>query len=89
MVFIPVKRDELIKGLIDGRGDIAAAGLAITANREKLTDFSDPIVTNVDEILVTGPESPATTPAPAASRGYASSRPSAATIPMSGSAMSR
>jgi membrane-bound lytic murein transglycosylase MltF len=57
MVFIPVKRDELIKGLLEGRGDIAAAGLTITPGRDKVIDFSDPIVTDVDEIVMTGPAS--------------------------------
>jgi membrane-bound lytic murein transglycosylase MltF len=59
MVFIPVKRDDLIPALIEGRGDIAASGLTITAARDKLIDFSDPILQPVNEIVVSGPESPA------------------------------
>ena len=58
-VFIPVRRDELIPALIEGRGDIAAAGLTITPERNKLVDFSDPILAPVSEIVVTGPKSPA------------------------------
>ena len=42
VVFIPVARDELIPGLLAGRGDIAAAGLTITPERDELIDFSDP-----------------------------------------------
>ena len=58
MVFIPVPRDQLIPALTAGRGDIAAAGLTITPERDKAVDFSDPTVSPVDEIIVTGPASP-------------------------------
>jgi membrane-bound lytic murein transglycosylase MltF len=58
VVFIPVSRDELISGLLEGRGDIAAANLTITEERRRQVDFSDPIATGVDEIVVTGPASP-------------------------------
>jgi len=58
VVFIPVRRDELIPALLEGRGDIAAAGITITAARDKLIDFSIPLVEPVNEIVVSGPESP-------------------------------
>jgi membrane-bound lytic murein transglycosylase MltF len=58
VVFIPVSRDELIPGLLQGRGDIAAANLTITPDREKLVDFSAPLATDVAEIVVSGPNSP-------------------------------
>jgi membrane-bound lytic murein transglycosylase MltF len=58
MVFIPVPRDQLIPALTAGRGDIAAAGLTITPERDKAVDFSDPTVSPVDEIIVTGPATP-------------------------------
>jgi membrane-bound lytic murein transglycosylase MltF len=58
VVFIPVSRDELLPGLVEGRGDIAAANLTITDERRQQVDFSDPIYTAVDEIVVTGPASP-------------------------------
>lgn len=58
VAFIPVARDELIPALRDGRGDVAAANLTITQRREKLVDFSAPTYTNVDELIVTGPNSP-------------------------------
>jgi membrane-bound lytic murein transglycosylase MltF len=57
VVFIPVSRDELLPGLVEGRGDIAAANLTITDERRQQVDFSDPIYTSVDEIVVTGPKS--------------------------------
>lgn len=57
VVFIPVSRDRLIPGLVEGIGDIAAANLTITEERRKLVDFSDPIGSGVKEVVVTGPES--------------------------------
>ena len=57
-VFIPVNRDELITDLLNGVGDIATGALTITPERTKLVDFSDPFITNVREIIVTGPSSP-------------------------------
>ena len=59
VVFIPVARDELIPALLAGRGDIAAAGLTITPEREELIDFSEPTTRKLAEILVTGPSAPA------------------------------
>jgi membrane-bound lytic murein transglycosylase MltF len=58
VVFIPVSRDELLPGVVEGRGDIAAANLTITDERRQQVDFSDPFLTGVDEIVVTGPASP-------------------------------
>jgi membrane-bound lytic murein transglycosylase MltF len=57
-IFIPVNRDELIPNLLNGVGDIAAGALTITPERKKIVDFSDPFLTNVREIIVTGPSSP-------------------------------
>jgi membrane-bound lytic murein transglycosylase MltF len=58
LVFLPVLRDYLVPWLIEGRGDIAAANLTITDERKKNVDFSDPLLTNVKEILVTGSAAP-------------------------------
>jgi len=58
VVFIPVTRDQLIPGLVQGRGDIAIANLTITAERKKRVDFSQPFRTNVKEVVITGPSSP-------------------------------
>ena len=58
VVFIPVARDELIPGLLSGRGDIAAAGLTITPERERLIDFTVPMSKELSEVLVTGPSAP-------------------------------
>lgn len=61
MLFIPASRDELIKGLAEGRGDISAGNLTITPDRLKVVDFSAPLYTNVSELVVTGPGAPAIT----------------------------
>lgn len=58
VVFIPVSRDKLIPYLNEGRGDLAVANLTITPERLEKVDFSDPFLTNVSEVPVTGPESP-------------------------------
>jgi len=60
-VFVPVRRDEILQALVDGRGDIAAAGLGISAERERLVDFSDPVRDKIKVIPVAGPDAPAMT----------------------------
>jgi len=55
VVFIPVQHDEIIPALLDGRGDIAAANLTITPERQAQVDFSDPTITDVSELVVTAP----------------------------------
>ena len=59
ILFLPVQRDQLFTALAEGRGDIAAANLTITPERQKLVDFSNPMLKNVKEIVVTGPGQPA------------------------------
>ena len=58
VVFIPVRRDQLLPALAAGKGDIAAANLTITPERQKLVDFSAAGLSNVSEIVVSGPASP-------------------------------
>ena len=58
VVFVPVHRDELLARLNAGRGDLAAGILTVTPERTKIVDFSEPLVTGVKEIAVTGPKSP-------------------------------
>jgi membrane-bound lytic murein transglycosylase MltF len=57
--FVPMPRDKLVPALIDGKVDLIAGNLTITPEREKLVEFSDPTRTNVNEILVTSPGTPA------------------------------
>jgi len=58
VVFVPVRRDHLLPGLVDGKGDIAAANLTITPERQTLVDFSTAVKSDVSEVVVTGPASP-------------------------------
>jgi len=58
VVFIPLPRDQLLSGLATGKGDIAAANLTITPERQKLVDFTVPLLSNVNEVVVAGPASP-------------------------------
>jgi membrane-bound lytic murein transglycosylase MltF len=59
VVFVPVSRDELLPALMDGRGDLVMGNLTVTPERQKIVDFTDPWIANVDEIVVTGPNGPA------------------------------
>jgi len=56
VVFIPTSRDQLLAGLLEGRGDIVAAGWTITPERQEQVDFSRPVSKPLQEILVTGPK---------------------------------
>jgi membrane-bound lytic murein transglycosylase MltF len=55
---IPVPRDDLLNALEAGFGDIAVANLTITPQRLKYVDFSDPIISNSQEWLVTSKSIP-------------------------------
>ena len=52
LVFIPMPFDKLLAALQEGRGDIVAAGLTVTPERQKRVDFSDPYMPNVSEVVV-------------------------------------
>jgi len=59
VVFIPVRRDQLLDKLAEGYGDIAAANLTVTSQRLEKVDFSDPFGSDVKEVVVTkGDEKP-------------------------------
>jgi len=53
VVFIPTSRDRLLTDLNEGHGDIAAAGLAITPDRQRLVNFTVPFSKDISEMLVT------------------------------------
>jgi membrane-bound lytic murein transglycosylase MltF len=55
VVIIPVARDRLLPALVEGRADLALANLTITPERQKLVDFSIPVFTGVNELVVTAP----------------------------------
>ncbi len=58
VVFFAQSRDQLLSSVTEGTADIAAAALTITPERQKLADFSDPVVKGISQIAVTGPQSP-------------------------------
>jgi membrane-bound lytic murein transglycosylase MltF len=58
VVPIPVARDKLLTELAAGHGDMAAAGLTVSAEREQVVDFSAPFAEGGKEIIVTGPSAP-------------------------------
>lgn len=55
---IPTSRDQLLEALQQGRGDVIAAGVTMTPEREKIVDFTVATKSNVKEIVVTGPGAP-------------------------------
>ncbi len=59
VVFFPTTREKMVPNLLAGLGDIIAAGFTITSERDKVVDFAIPSTTKpVNEIVVTGPQSP-------------------------------
>ena len=58
-VFIPVTRAELLPALLAGKGDIVISGVGVTEEHQKQVDFSTPLVSNINVVLVSGPGSPA------------------------------
>jgi membrane-bound lytic murein transglycosylase MltF len=50
--FIPMPEKHLIPSLQQGLGDIVAAGLRMTPERQEVVDFSAPYLTDVREVLV-------------------------------------
>jgi membrane-bound lytic murein transglycosylase MltF len=57
IVYIPVRRDELITALEAGRGDVAAGNLTITPQRLQRVNFTEPLIEDVHEVVVGGPDS--------------------------------
>jgi len=52
VVFIPVRFDELLPLLQQGKGDIAAGLLTVTDARKREAAFTNPYIRDVDEVLV-------------------------------------
>ena len=59
VVLAPLPRDLMLDALVEGRVDLLTANLTVTPERAARVDFADPILTGVDEIVVTGPSAPA------------------------------
>jgi len=54
VTFLPVGYDQLEQALISGLGDLIAIPVAITPERQQKVAFSTPIMTGVEQIVVTG-----------------------------------
>jgi len=55
LIFIPVPFDQLLERLASGQGDIAAAGLTVTSDRQEAVAFTDPYLKGVTEVVVGRP----------------------------------
>jgi membrane-bound lytic murein transglycosylase MltF len=51
--FVPVAANQLIPSLLAGLGDIIAAGMTVSNEKQKLIDFSEPYLTDIQEVVVT------------------------------------
>jgi len=53
LVFIPVLKEQLIPLLLEGRGDLVAAGMTVTPQRSRQVSFTRPYLEDVSEMIVT------------------------------------
>lgn len=58
VVVIPVSREELLPALLKGHADFVAADLTPTEARSSEFNFSRPLLTGINEVIVTGPAAP-------------------------------
>ena len=58
VIFLPLPRATLLSALVEGKVDLVAAQIPVTAEMEKFVDFSNPTRKNVSQVLVTGPGTP-------------------------------
>lgn len=61
VTLVPSFLDELVPALLDGRGDFIAHNLTVTPERARLVDFTEPLLTDVREVLVRRKGAPALT----------------------------
>ena len=59
LIFIPMRFEDILPALAEGRGDIAAANFTVTDERAQIVDFADPYLPEVDEIVITHRDGPA------------------------------
>lgn len=52
VVFLVRPFNQLFNELLQGRGDLIASGLTITPERSALVDFTDPYITDIQEVLI-------------------------------------
>ncbi len=59
IILIPVSRSVMFDRLLNGYGDLLAANLTITPERQQLVDFADPVAKDINEIVVAATDAPA------------------------------
>ncbi len=59
VVYLPMPPGQLLAALNDGIGDIACTGIIIPPEREKLVDFTVPIISDVKLVVVSSKTAPA------------------------------
>jgi membrane-bound lytic murein transglycosylase MltF len=59
VVFVPVAWNDLIPALLEGRGDVIAAGMTRTPERARRVAFSEPYIRGVSEVVVRARAAPA------------------------------
>jgi membrane-bound lytic murein transglycosylase MltF len=52
VLFVPLAFEDLIPGLLAGRGDVIASGMTVTPTRGTQIAFSRPYLRNIDEVIV-------------------------------------
>ncbi len=58
VVVVPLGRDQLIPALLKGHADLIAGDLTMTDERAPLVGFTRPLLTDIDEVIVSGPAAP-------------------------------
>ena len=51
-MMIPTPSEDILSGILEGRGTIAAGNYTITAECKKIVDFSQPFARGAKEIIV-------------------------------------
>jgi len=59
VIFIPVRFEDLIPKLLEGRGDVAAGLITVTRERARRVKFTLPYIRNVSEVIVAHAGAPA------------------------------
>lgn len=57
-IFLPTPKERLIEELLAGKGDIAVADMLLPPDQKERVTFIAPVAVEIQEILVTGPNSP-------------------------------
>jgi membrane-bound lytic murein transglycosylase MltF len=58
LVFVPVGQDQVLKALLEGRGDVIVAPIIVTPERKEQVLFTVPTWKDVREVVVTAPGTP-------------------------------